>query len=78
MQVDSRGAAMEPPFETWTRLAQTVTGTLDLAEALDRVARATTDLLPDSAARIWVAEDTRLVLRSEAGTVGCPRRRPQD
>ncbi len=72
MQVDSRGAAMEPPFETWTRLAQTVTGTLDLAEALDRVARATTDLLPDSAARIWVAEDTRLVLRSEAGTVGAP------
>jgi len=70
MQVDSPRAAIESPLETLMRLAQAVTGTLNLAEALDRVVRAATDLLPDSAARIWVAEDTRLVLRSEAGTVG--------
>ncbi len=59
-------------FETLTRLGQAVTGTLKLADVLDGVARAATDLLPGSSARIWVVEEDRLVLRSEAGTHGPP------
>ena len=56
-------------FEALTRLAQAVTWSLDLQEALSRVARAAIDLLPDSASRIWVAEENELRLRSQAGTV---------
>jgi len=55
------------------RLAQVVTGSLDLPEVLERVARAATDLLPDSAARIWVVEGDHMVLRSETGTNSPPR-----
>jgi signal transduction histidine kinase/CheY-like chemotaxis protein len=58
------------PFERVTRLAQAVTESLALSEVLDRVARAATELVPRSGARIWVAEHGRLVLRSEAGTGG--------
>ncbi len=60
------------PFENLARLAQAVTASLQLQEVLGRVARAATDLLPDSAARIWVVEGDRLVLRSEAGTRSSP------
>jgi diguanylate cyclase (GGDEF)-like protein/PAS domain S-box-containing protein len=54
-------------------LAQTVTASLELPEVLDSVARAARDLLRDSASRIWVVEDDRLILRSEAGTLGLHR-----
>lgn len=60
-------------FENLARLAQAVTSTLELREVLASVAQAATDLLPDSSARIWVAEGERLVLRSEAGVAGAPR-----
>ena len=36
------------------------------------MAEAATELAPDSAARIWVAEGDRLILRGEAGTDGPP------
>jgi signal transduction histidine kinase/ActR/RegA family two-component response regulator len=55
-----------------TRLAQAVTESLELSEVLHRVAEAATEIVPKSAARIWVAEHDRLVLRSEAGTGGPP------
>jgi GAF domain-containing protein/CheY-like chemotaxis protein len=59
--------------EELARLAQVVTASLDLPEVLERVARAATDLLPDSASRIWVAEGDRLVLRAESGVHSPPR-----
>jgi GAF domain-containing protein len=55
------------------RLAQVVTGSLDLREVLERVVRAATDLLPDAAAHIWVIEGNHLVLRSETGANSPPR-----
>jgi two-component system cell cycle sensor histidine kinase/response regulator CckA len=55
-----------------TRLAQAVTESLEPSEVLHRVAEAATEIVPKSAARIWVAERNRLVLRSEAGTGGPP------
>ncbi|MDP2700630.1 MAG: GAF domain-containing protein, partial [Candidatus Rokubacteria bacterium] len=58
--------------EDLARLAQVVTASLELPEVLERVAGAATDLLPDAASRIWVLEGNRLVLRSEAGTLGTP------
>jgi two-component system cell cycle sensor histidine kinase/response regulator CckA len=64
--------ARSGPFDTVTRLAQAVTESLELAEVLHRVAEAATEIVPKSAARIWVAERNRLVLRSEAGTGGPP------
>jgi signal transduction histidine kinase len=63
-------AADEQRFEALAELVQTVTGSLDLPEALERVAHAATTLLADSAARIWVIEESGLVLRAEAGTRG--------
>ncbi|MFQ5828022.1 MAG: GAF domain-containing protein [Candidatus Methylomirabilia bacterium] len=60
-------------FESLARLAQAVTGSLELPDVLDRVARAATDLLPDSASRIWVVEGDCLAVRSESGTLGPPR-----
>jgi signal transduction histidine kinase/ActR/RegA family two-component response regulator len=68
----SLGAGLQP-FDSLTRLAQGVIGSLDLSEVLDNVAQAAAELLPDSSSRIWVTEDGRLVLRSEAGTLGSPR-----
>jgi signal transduction histidine kinase/ActR/RegA family two-component response regulator len=65
--------ADEQRFEALAELVQTVTGSLDLPEALERVAHAATTLLPDSAARIWVVEESALVLRAEAGTRGPAR-----
>ena len=65
--------ADEQRFEVLAELVQTVTGSLDLPEALERVAHAATTLLPDSAARIWVVEESGLVLRAEAGTRGPAR-----
>ena len=61
---------LDPRFETLAELVQAVTGSLDLSDALDRVAQAATRLISDSAARIWVVEHDRLVLRAEAGTRG--------
>jgi signal transduction histidine kinase/ActR/RegA family two-component response regulator len=58
------------PFERVTRLAQAVTESLEVSEVLHRVAQAATELVPGSAARIWVVERDRLRLRSEAGTDG--------
>jgi GAF domain-containing protein/CheY-like chemotaxis protein len=58
--------------EDLARLAQVVTAPLELPEVLESVARAATDLVPDAASRIWVMEEERLVLRSEAGTRGAP------
>jgi signal transduction histidine kinase len=63
----------EQRFEALAELVQTVTGSLDLPEALERVAHAATTLLADSAARIWVVEESGLVLRAEAGTRGPAR-----
>jgi GAF domain-containing protein len=53
--------------ETLARLAQVITASLDLSDVLDRVARAATALLPDSASSIHVTEGTRLVLHAEQG-----------
>ena len=58
----------EQQAQELARLAQVVTASLDLPEVLERVARAATDLLPDSAATVWGVEGDRLVLRSETGT----------
>ena len=73
LRANSLKAPNERAFETLAGLAQAVTATLELSEVLDRVAEAATALVPNSAARIWVVEDDRLVLRSEAGTLGPPR-----
>ena len=64
------GGLLEPRFETLAELVQAVTGSLELSDALDRVAQAATQLISDSAARIWVVEHDRLILRAEAGTRG--------
>ena len=69
---DHPGGLLEPHFETLAELVQAVTGSLDLSDALDRVAQAATRLISDSAARIWVVEHDRLILRAEAGTRGRP------
>ncbi len=63
-------AVRESPFAMLTELARAVTGTLELSDALRRVAAAAVTLLPDAAARIWVVEDSWLRLRAEAGTTG--------
>ncbi len=60
-------------FESLARLAQAVTESLELPQVLGTVARAATDLLPGSGARIWVAQEDHLALVSEAGTLGPPR-----
>lgn len=60
-------------FAALAQLAQAVTASLELPEALDRVARAATDLLPDVTSRIWVLEGERLRLRAEAGVRGASR-----
>ena len=70
MAVDAPARARNGSFERVTRLAQAVTGSLELSEVLHRVAEAAIELVPKSAARIWVAERDVLVLRSEAGTGG--------
>ncbi len=70
LAVTPNTATAESPFATLTRLARAVTSTLDLAEALDRVAHAATDLLVDSAAAIWVVENHWLKLRADAGYRG--------
>jgi GAF domain-containing protein len=70
VRADSGDASDEQRLETLAELVQAVTGSLELSEALERVAHAATQLIPDSAARIWVVESTRLVLRAEAGTRG--------
>jgi signal transduction histidine kinase len=67
---DHPGGLLEPRFETLAELVRAVTGSLDLSDALDRVAQAATQLISDSAARIWVVEHDRLILRAEAGTRG--------
>ncbi len=59
--------------EELARLAQIVTASLELPEVLESVARSGTDLLPDSASRIWVADGDRLVLRADFGIRGTPR-----
>ncbi len=59
-------------FENLAGLAQAVTASLELPEVLDRVARAATELLPDSSSRIWVVEGDRLVLRAASGTLAPP------
>ena len=64
------GGLLEPRFETLAELVQAVTGSLELSDALDRVAQAATRLISDSAVRIWVVEHDRLILRAEAGTRG--------
>ncbi len=56
------------PLRQLVRLTQTVTGSLDLPEVLESVARAAVDLLPDSASRIFVLDGDRLRLRAEVGT----------
>jgi signal transduction histidine kinase/ActR/RegA family two-component response regulator len=61
-------------LEKLAELAEAIAGSLQLSEVLDRVARAATELLPGSAARIWVVERSILVLRAEAGTEGLPQR----
>lgn len=60
-------------FDALARLAQAVMSSLAPAEVLDRVARAAINLFPDSASRIWVVEEDRLVLRAEAGIYGAPQ-----
>ncbi len=60
-------------LESLVKLAQAVTASLELPEVLDRVARAATELLPDSSSRIWVVEGDRLVLQAAAGTLGPPK-----
>jgi PAS domain S-box-containing protein len=61
------------PFESVARVAQMLSATLDLSKVLDGIVHAATELILDSSSRIWVVEDDRLVLRSEAGTLGPPR-----
>ena len=63
-------AAGDHAYETLAALIQAVSSSLDLGEALGRVAQAAATLLPDSASRIWVVEGGRLVLRTEWGTRG--------
>jgi PAS domain S-box-containing protein len=60
-------------MDTLAALAQAVTESLELSEVLDRVARASTGLLPDASARIWVLEGDHLVLRGEHGPYGTPQ-----
>jgi signal transduction histidine kinase/CheY-like chemotaxis protein len=55
-------------YETLAELIQAVSSSLDLGEALSRVAQAAASLLADSASRIWVVEGDRLVLTTEWGT----------
>src|SRR5712691_3274006 len=59
-------AAKTTPFATLTRLAQAVTGSFELSEALDQVADAATALVGDSVARLWAAEGHWLRLRAQA------------
>jgi GAF domain-containing protein/CheY-like chemotaxis protein len=59
--------------EELARLAQVVTASLELPEVLERVVHAATGLLPEAAARIWVAEGDRLLLRSENGIHRTPK-----
>ncbi len=54
-------------MESLARLAQAITASLELPEVLQRIARAATDLVPDSRAGIWVVDGERIVLRAEAG-----------
>ena len=67
-----RGSPLETAgdraYETLAELVQAVSVSLDLGEALGRVARAVASLLADSASRIWVVEGERLVVRAEDGT----------
>src|SRR5947207_15733200 len=67
------GAARSSLFATLAQVAQAVTSTLEPSQVLDRIVGAALDLLPNSAARIWVVEDTWLRLRAEAGTRGPDR-----
>lgn len=69
----AKAEALGRRFQVLTQLAHAVTGSLELQEVLDRVAGAAIDLLPGSAARIWVVEGDQLVLRAEAGIQGTPR-----
>jgi GAF domain-containing protein/CheY-like chemotaxis protein len=68
----AQAAAAGRRFAALAQLAQAVTASLELPEALDRVARAATDLLPEVTSRIWVLEGERLHLRAEAGVRGTP------
>ena len=63
-------AAGDHAYETLAELIQAVSSSLDLGEALGRVAQAVATLLADSASRIWVVEGGRLVLRTEWGIRG--------
>jgi two-component system cell cycle sensor histidine kinase/response regulator CckA len=67
-----RGSPLETEgdraYEALAELVQAVSGSLDLGEALGRVARAAASLLADSASRIWVVEGDRLVVRADYGT----------
>jgi signal transduction histidine kinase/ActR/RegA family two-component response regulator len=69
-----RGSLLETTgdqaYETLAELVQAVSSSLDLGEALGRVAQAAASLLADSASRIWVVEGERLKLRTECGTRG--------
>ena len=65
------GGLLEPRFETLAELVQAVTGSLDLSDALDRVAPDATRLIPYSPhASVWA--NTIGYLRAEAGTRGRP------
>jgi GAF domain-containing protein len=64
--------ALTERMRTLAQLAQAVSASLDVTAVLDAVVRAAIDLLPGAAARIWVAQDDRLVLRAEAGTSTAP------
>jgi signal transduction histidine kinase len=59
----------EHAAQTLTRLAQVLTETLDLSAVLARVAEATVDLVPDSAARIWTVAGDELQLSAAAGVL---------
>jgi hypothetical protein len=60
------------PFDKFLGLTQVLAESLELSEVLDRVAYAATGLVPQAAARIWVADSDYLVLRSEAGIDDTP------
>src|SRR5947208_5711933 len=60
------------PFDRFVALTQALAGSLELPDVLERVVQAATDLVPDTAAGIWVADGAFLVLRAQAGTAAVP------
>jgi signal transduction histidine kinase len=60
------------PFDRFVALTQALAESLELPEVLNRIVLAATELVPDTAVRLWVADGGSLVLRAEAGTTTAP------